>query len=183
MQTDNFLTAQHTHVAVMTSGGMDSALLLYLIAKEAAAKGVEVTALTIPGPGDSVAHAEEIVRLVNELTRGQVAHELLNPSTGADLKVTKGVTQAILQRRYRAIFLATTALPDHLSDALGAPNRPKTFHPVIQPWWTNTKDQVVECIRSLGLEQLISASHSCTMQDEGHCGWCWNCRERSWALG
>lgn len=183
IQTTNFLAAQHQRVAVMTSGGLDSALLLYLIVKEAADKGRQVTSLTIPGSDGAELHGPRIAKTVEQLSGIPVLHELLNPTNSSDLRVSKGVTQAILQQRYNAVFLATTAVPSHLKDVQGVPARPPSHHPVIQPWLHNTKYQIVEYCRRWGLEALILASHSCTVQQQGHCGQCWNCRERRWVIG
>lgn len=167
----------------MTSGGMDSALLLYLIVKEAAVLERQVTALTIPGPDGAEIHGPRIVQTVEQLLNISIEHELLNPANSSDLRVSKGVTQAILQRRYNAVFLATTAVPSHLKNYQGVPDRPLSHHPVIQPWIHNTKYQIVEYCRRWGLDTLIANSHSCTVQSQGHCGWCWNCRERRWVVG
>lgn len=169
----------------MTSGGLDSALLLYLIAREAASTGQRVDALTIPGPDNSIQHSSDIVAEVNRLLAQDLHHSILpDPRAGSGKLVTNGVAFALIRREYDQIFLATTQIPEHLRDSFGVPVRSTRFHPKLtQPWVSDTtKDQIAKYVIHHGLTTLIQQSHSCTVQSQGHCGWCWNCQERTWAL-
>jgi len=186
LKTDNFIPNDISKIGVMVSGGLDSSLLLYLITKENKDKGfpVEVVTLTVHRPDNAKDHAKRIISLVERLNNITLQNiEVGDPNTSPDLQVISGIKDSIMNKDIPLVFIATTAIPEHLKDARDVPQRDtKEYLRLSQPWGHETKDSIVEYVVRNKLEVLIKHSHSCTGLQLGQCGRCYNCLERKWAL-
>jgi 7-cyano-7-deazaguanine synthase in queuosine biosynthesis len=186
MKTNGFININYKKVGIMVSGGLDSALLLYLISKENKEQNniYAIDALTVYRPDDAKNHSSRIIKLVEKLLGVTITHlEVGNPNVDPDNQVISGINDALFVRKYDNIFLATTAIPQHLINCFDVPTRDTNSYPKLtQPWGSITKDQIVQYIIDHQLYELIEVSHSCTGLQHGHCGYCFNCKERQWAF-
>ena len=193
MKTDNFILEGYNKVGLFVSGGLDSALMLYLITKEIKEKNSNVEFITYTVDQkvkNSKYHASTIIKIVEQLNDIKITNVEVGGQDYAhpDFEGMYGVLDALNRERFTEkmidmIYLATTNVPDDLKDVSGAPKRhPQSFFKVTQPWGEISKDQVVEYILRNNLLDLIKNTHSCTVLGNKHCGECWNCKERIWAF-
>jgi 7-cyano-7-deazaguanine synthase in queuosine biosynthesis len=186
MKTENFVPENINRIGVLSSGGLDSSLLLYLIANEIKTSGrdVEVVALTIKRK-NAMDHATRVVDYIEQTTGTKIKRmNVGDPQSSSAYQVITGMWDALFVNKFPLVFLATTAIPDvSLEDGFDAPMRNTTPFPGLhQPWCHETKDNVVKYIVENSLMDLAKLTHSCTVEDLTHCGKCFNCVERQWAF-
>ena len=176
----------------MVSGGLDSALMLYLLTKEIKDKNLTVDFETYTIRQDvkaSLVHSKRIISTIEKLNDIEIKNSSFwNPEAHSDYEIVFGVIGALNKEHstglpLSVLFMATTSVPEELANVPGAPyrNRKPTFA-VEQPWGDVSKDNVVKYIKENNLQILIENSLSCTNSKSIHCGECWNCKERKWAL-
>jgi tRNA(Ile)-lysidine synthase TilS/MesJ len=186
MQTENLIPNNLKRIGVMLSGGIDSALLLYLMAKENKEKGnlVEITAFTIHRHDGAEHFSNQIINTVEKMLDVTIPKIAVGqPTAHSNKQVQTGIFEATLKHRAERVYLASTAVPEHLNIPDFAPNRdPNNYKSVFQPWVLILKDQVIKYIVENNLDELAKASHSCTSQSYGRCNKCFNCLERTWAF-
>lgn len=186
MKTTNLIPWDVKRIGVMVSGGLDSATLLHFLVKENKTKldPVEIVVCTVPRYDAAVIHSKRIIEFIENFHNVKLTQVDVGTSdVHSDMQVIEGARDAILRLRFRCVFLATTAIPEHLAEGFGAPQRDASPKPLLeQPWGLVTKDQVVKALKDEGLEELIRITHSCTVHQMEHCGQCFNCVERKWAL-
>lgn len=186
MKTNGFVSSSYNKIGIMVSGGLDSALLLYLIIKENKEKDnlCSIDALTVYRSDDAKNHSNRVVVLIEKLLDVNITQlEVGNPNVDPNNQVISGINDALFVRKYDNIFLATTAIPQQLSNCFDVPTRDANNYPKLsQPWGHITKDQIVQYIIDQQLTELFEVSHSCTGLQYAHCGSCFNCKERQWAF-
>ena len=192
MKTENFIPEGSKKIGLMVSGGLDSALMLYLLTKEIKDKNLTVDFETYTIRQDvkaSLVHSKNIINVIEKLNNVEIKNtSFWNPEAHSDYEIVFGVIGAlnkehITGRPLSVLFMATTSVPEELANEPGAPyrNRKSTFA-VEQPWGDVSKDNIVKYIKENNLQILIENSLSCTNSKSTHCGHCWNCKERKWAL-
>jgi 7-cyano-7-deazaguanine synthase in queuosine biosynthesis len=192
MKTENFIPEGSKKIGLMVSGGLDSALMLYLLTKEIKDKNLTVDFETYTIRQDvkaSLVHSKRIISTIEKLNDIEIKNSSFwNPEAHSDYEIVFGVIGALNKEHstglpLSVLFMATTSVPEELANVPGAPyrNRKPTFA-VEQPWGDVSKDNVVKYIKENNLQILIENSLSCTNSKSIHCGECWNCKERKWAL-
>ena len=185
------LTLPHTisSVGIMVSGGLDSALLLYLVAKEIhdTNSTISLNVFCVPRPTDgSNSHALAVVDYVNTeynissyTIRGDVDmhHSTIVYFAYRDI-VSEGLSDCI--------FLGDTANPDTPLQGVcptAWPNR-LTDHnkDVYQPFLQYSKKYIIALIDMFDLMTLAKLTHSCTAHKHKRCDKCFQCKERAWAF-
>ena len=192
MQTKDFIPPNVKKLGLMVSGGLDSALLLYLITKEIKDKQLDVELMTYTVNKQNVnstVHANNIIKIIENLNDIKINNAIVGSDEAhSDYEIIFGVSDALNRERKTNIplgilYLATTAVPEELAKEAGAPARSRqTNFAVVQPWGAETKDNVVKLAVENKLFTLIENSHSCTTRSDYHCGGCWMCKERKWAF-
>lgn len=192
MKIDNFLIPEYRKIGVMVSGGMDSGLLLYLIAREKLKKDYDLEIIAYSIDRKMADERRHSIRMIEEVEkRSDMSIRKKDVGGGeldSELHVIFGMMNAVKQEMKTGVpldrlFLATTSVPEELKQHDGVPTRNPTDHWLIyQPWALDTKDQIISAIKDQELYWIIDQSHSCTCLGAGHCGTCYNCMERSWAL-
>jgi hypothetical protein len=192
MQTKDFIPPNIKKLGLMVSGGLDSALLLYLITKEIKDNqlDVELMTYTVDKPSvNSTIHSKNIIAIIEKLNDIKINNAIVgNKEAHSDYEIVFGVIDALNRERKTnmpldILYLATTAVPEKLANEPGAPARSRNSNfAVVQPWGAETKDNVIKLVVENKLFTLIENSHSCTDRLDYHCGECWMCKERKWAL-
>jgi hypothetical protein len=175
---------------IMLSGGLDSAVLMYLILKEN--KNINIQPFSIPKHDGSHMFVDRIL----EYFKAQFDIEI--PSTilvgDPDVHHSQQSTRAVehIFKQYPSIdfiYFATNQNPTHDFDYSlypkgSYPNRVKAApHPkILMPFIELYKDEILKIVFDNGQEELLQLTHSCTEQKTGRCGQCFQCNERAWAF-
>ena len=178
-------------IGIMVSGGLDSAVLLYLLAKEIhdTDSFVKLHVFCVPRPTDgSDCHTLAIIEYINVhignvissyTVRGEVD---MHHSSIVHLAYMDILDSGIVD----CIFLGDTDNPD--SDLPGVcptswPNRLEDRRPMIhQPFLTYSKKYIVALCVLYDLQELAKLTHSCTVHKHKRCNECFQCQERIWAF-
>ena len=192
MKAENFIPVGSKKIGLMVSGGLDSALLLFLLTIEIKDKNLTVDFNTYSVRQDersSLVHSKNVIDTIEKLNGVSIKNTVFsNPEAHSDYEIIFGVLSALNKEHktgmpLNVLFMATTSVPEELTRFPGAPMRnSKPTLVVEQPWGDISKDNIVKYIKENNLQILIEHSLSCTNSKFTHCGQCWNCRERKWAL-
>jgi hypothetical protein len=175
---------------IMLSGGLDSAVLMYLILKEN--KNINIQPFSIPKHDDSHVFVPRILEYFKAQFDIEIPNALLvgDPSVHHSQQSTRAVEQIFKQYPYiEFIYFATNQNPAHDFDydqyLKGSyPDRVKTSpHPkILMPFINMYKDEILKTVFDNDQEELLLLTHSCTEQKTGRCGQCFQCNERAWAF-
>lgn len=169
---------------ILLSGGLDSAVLLYLLLKSNSS--INLQPFTIPKKDGSAVYAAMVVNHFNNKFDLKIPSPILvgNP----DVHHTKQSTSAIIEIFHKHtvdyLYMGVNTNPPELDNLEGAPKRfLKSPNPrLIYPFAQLIKDQVLKIMFDEGQEDISNVTHSCTEQRVGRCNQCWQCRERAWAF-
>lgn len=176
------------HLMVAVSGGADSALLLYLVAKElkATESNCTLSAFTVPRPDGGANYSPKIVQYVSKLTGVNVVGPMIvgDGNEHYNTVVEKAIAGLLNINYYDYIFVAENKVPPIKIDAIGPARSPSQFawKRLILPFYYLKKDEIIDLYYKDGIEDLLNYSHSCTQRTVGRCNECFNCVERVWAF-
>lgn len=173
----------------MISGGLDSAVLLYLILKEFqyAQLEVKLQPFTIPKKDGSQQH----VLIVLDYMNREFGISLPDPIPVGDISLhhSKQGPSAVaeIKSHYPTIsqlFFGSNRVPPLSAGILGTePKRIKTLDPlIVMPFFDMYKTDIIEIAIKNNLQDLFNITHSCTEQQLNRCNQCWQCNERKWAF-
>lgn len=181
---------ENTNYGVMLSGGLDSAILCFLILKTLLENNIPVSLqpFTIPKHDGAAYYINDIVQYFNSLMR----IDLPETKIVGDPDVFHGDQSKVAVReifqQYSAIdriFFGTNQNPPPKFILPGTyPNRVKGSDDsrIALPFIDLYKTHILDLIYEYGQEKLIDITHSCTEQKKGRCGQCFQCHERIWAF-
>lgn len=172
---------------IMLSGGLDSAVLLYVILKNFTTKKItpNIQPFTIPKADGANAHAIEIVNFMNQ----EFDVVLPEPIIVGDTTVhhsRQGVSAVLeIRNKYSYIdklFFGSNKIPSVPLPGI-APKRleDKTGF-IIAPFWDLYKTDIIRLALRYDIQELFNITHTCTEQAKGRCNKCWQCNERAWAF-
>jgi len=182
-------------IAVVVSGGWDSAVLWYMAKSICLERNQVCNPFTVPKLDGAEHYANKVIEwsckrlnipVVKTTIVGQISSD--NPSD----YVTSGAYE-IFEKDYADYLLnGMNKYPpnqrDMLPEGYPLPNdrwEPKPEHKefVGHPFADMTKDQTIQLGFSLGIaDEIMPITHSCTELDRGRCGDCWWCKEREWGF-
>lgn len=180
-------TQQSVRYGIMLSGGLDSAVLLYLMLKDCPSADIQPFYIAkhdgshnyIPG---IVSHLEETfntrIRKPIKVGTPDVPHTVVNQT---------GTREALY--RYPDIRYIYLGINQNPPQPWGNPNwvfpvRPtENNHPrLVMPFMMLHKTHVVDILLQENQHELLRLTHTCTEQPKGRCGVCFQCGERAWAF-
>jgi 7-cyano-7-deazaguanine synthase in queuosine biosynthesis len=168
--------------AIMLSGGLDSAVLLYLLYHRGY---TDLQVFTIDKADGSTTYASRVVQHFNK----KFAIKLPNPVTVGDpnahhsLQSRTALTDIFTNYEVDILFNALNKNPPELNELPSAPVRATSAPPrVALPFVDLYKTHIIDLMFELEQEDLLNVTHSCTEQPVGRCGKCWQCGERAWAF-
>ena len=177
------IVGQNDRIGVMVSGGLDSTLLLYMVASYFPKFGKTLVAFTVPRTDDSIVHAERVVRWVEDTFEMKIERqEVGDPTLFHSRQVNSGVEQAV--DMVDIVLLGDTWLPTVKLKGT-TPIRYENKHPKVNQIYLKLKFNKVDTVgivNELGLRSVFTLSHTCTQSKDIRCGNCWQCNERAWAF-
>lgn len=186
-----FIPIGSKKIAVLVSGGADSAILLHILALEAKKYDVEVVPFTVPRADGAINYSPRIVLEINKLTNSQLPPPISvgNPLELHHSQQTRSGHREILERfpDIDWIYYGSQKVTPELENIEGVayPWRPERMFyqgKTICPFFDLIKEHTLELYYKLGVEDLLLYSHSCCVWDKGRCQKCYNCLERNWAF-
>jgi hypothetical protein len=178
-------------IAVLVSGGADSAILLYILAHESKKHGVKIVTFTVPRTDGAYVYSPKIVEIVNALGNFNLPMPISvgNPQCHHSQQTRSGHREILSTRPdidYIYYGSQKVALGLVLENTYILPERPnKAYYAEsksVCPFFDLTKEHTIDMYYKLGIEELLEYSHSCTFTPDGRCNQCYNCVERKWAF-
>lgn len=167
---------------IMLSGGLDSAVLLYLLY----ANGVRnIQTFTIDKADGSAFHAGRVVDHFNQKFIININSPILvgDPTVHHSLQSRTALDDILTNYNVDLIYNALNTNPPGLTNLSGAPKRATSAPPrVVLPFIDLYKTHIIDLMYELKQEDLLNVTHTCTEQNMGRCGTCWQCGERAWAF-
>lgn len=173
-------------IHVMVSGGMDSALLLYMIA-ELSNGNNDIITYTVAKTDGAWFHSKNVVDYVQRKFPDVLDHVAVgNPGLEHDMQVRSGFIEAVAKHNAPVLYLGENQNPpaEFLMGGM-YPNRmsPDTKHPyLVTPFLHLHKSHIAELCKQLKLDDLIEVTHTCTALMTGRCNECFACTERAWGF-
>jgi diphthamide synthase (EF-2-diphthine--ammonia ligase) len=171
-------------IAIFISGGIDSALLYYLLLEENSRMGnihniVPVTVLRKEG---SKYFAKPVVAHVRSMFGLSYVDPIVvgNNTLPEEQQVKSGVHEVFKLKFDRAYTGLIEQLPQHM---IGW--QPIPYSETVEfkaPLSKLNKSHIIDLCAQLNLENLFYITHSCSAQEIGRCNNCNGCNERSWAF-
>lgn len=199
------LSSDIKRIGIKMSGGADSSLLAYILAKYIAEENpglriVPITVVHMKKPYQLI-YAKQVVKFI-ESVFGKIFLDHLTDSCDDNSTYTS-TQDALMIKAYNentidAHFFGGNALPPmevvkNFNEELTVPERKKTQVPQstlyltsYRPFINIDKQGIYELYSSLGLlDTLYPITRSCeayTFDFSSHCGKCWWCEERMWGF-
>lgn len=162
-------------VGLYLSGGVESSLLLYLLAK----LNVNVRCYTIIQPNVCVRRIRDIITWVNDTLNTNLSflEEIHDKNPTSDRTFVRWILLYFRTGEIDNFVIGSNKFMPHL------PERRYFEHErVIIPFKDMYKNEIVQLYRDHNIWELLEITHSCYIQKYGHCGTCLNCTERVWAI-
>lgn len=169
---------------ILLSGGLDSAVLLYLLIKNYPT--ITIQPFTIPKHDGAILYVDPVIEYFNKKFNLSIPSTITVGDPNAYHRLqSKTATKEIFERyNVDKLFIAINQNPPELSALPGAPLRDKksTNPKILLPFVDLYKDDILRIMIEENQEDLANITHSCTEQKIGRCGLCWQCTERKWAF-
>lgn len=172
---------QQSTIGVFVSGGIDSALLYYLIKKYNNNKFHRIIPFVIDRFDTSIFHATNVINYVNNVTQ-HITHPYIITINERDSN--KQVRDAFLQIKnlnlVDILYIGVIEILDiHKKHVINYPNPLETDY-VKFPLQKLNKSHVIDCILKLKQNFLFKITHSCVYDTK--CNNCNRCNERLWGF-
>ena len=169
-------------IGVLVSGGLDSALLYYLIRKLTLSDNrFSVVPYIITRNDGSSRYAQPVIDYVHEILgiEQQYATKLDIDETDSELQVAAGMRELRNTDRNLIYIGIIQTLEEHALHGVPKPYVPTNSERFNYPLKDLTKAHIVQLIIQLGLEKLFTLTHSCVYDIDTPCGDCNRCNERN----
>lgn len=169
------------------SGGADSAILLYILAKmnRDLETGHTFIPFTVPRPDGGANYSPKIVSwIANKLNIDIPAPMIVGDGNLPHNIVVKVVIAELMSdNKYDYLYVAENKIPPDIIDGLAPVRAPHpNFRRAALPFWGVTKDCSIDLYYREGIPELLELTHSCTELVNERCNRCFQCNERSWAF-
>ena len=173
-------------IGIFVSGGIDSALLLYLLMSENELLSAKktITVFSIPKTDGTTYYAPLVVELISSMLHIDPPKLFFvgNKDWPHQTIVNRSWNDVAARNIVDSIFLADNITPNEDLPGL-MPVRSKTSSNLVQqPFFNLTKDEIIQSVFDYGIEKIFEFTHTCTERPRGRCDECWQCNERAWAF-
>lgn len=169
------LNASTKNVGLYLSGGIESSLLLYLLAK----LELNIRCYTIIQDNICMERNRNIIKWINTKLDSNVfqLEEIHDKNPTSDRTFVRWILLYLRTGEVDEFVIGSNKFMPHL------PERKYFEHKkVLIPFKSMYKNEVVQLYKKENILELLELTHSCYVQKYGHCGSCLNCEERLWAL-
>jgi 7-cyano-7-deazaguanine synthase in queuosine biosynthesis len=178
------LPSTPTKIAMFISGGLDSAILYYLLLKANRDLGNlhEIHTLTVERSEGSIYFARPVIAHVHSQYNMPYKDPIIvgDPSLPGHLQVLSGATSAF-HMGFELLFGGVIAqLPEHI---IGYEKPPVDETDTIRfPFKDLTKGYIIDLIVKHNQQAMFYITHSCSILEIGKCNTCNGCNERNWGF-
>jgi hypothetical protein len=169
---------------IMLSGGIDSAILLYLIVSQQ--PNVNIQPFTIDKIDGAALYVNKIIDHFNQKFQLAIPYTIYvgDPTAHHRLQSKTAVIDIFNRYPIDYLFIGINQNPPELNHLPGAPQRDtKSDNPrIVFPFVNLLKTDILKIMLDERQNDLIDITHSCTEQTIGKCDKCWQCTERAWAF-
>lgn len=180
----NFLLQPSKKYGILLSGGVDSAILLYLLIKSDPT--INIQPFTIDKVDGAYLYADPVIDHFNKKFNLSIPKTIIvgDPTVHHRQQSTTAVKEIFEKHPVDFLYIGINKNPPELNELAGAPIRStKSDNPkIIFPFVDLYKHNILEFMYNNNQEDLIDITHSCTEQKNGRCNKCWQCTERAWAF-
>ena len=180
------LPKKKSKIAVLVSGGLDSAILYYLLLLENKLKSNihEILPITVMRKEGSKYFSSLVVGHVNQEFQIPYKDPLIvgDNTLSEEEQVKSGVNQA-LDEGFDIVYAGVIEqLPQHMINWQPIPSKETSRFKI--PFHSINKSHIVDMIVKLKQEPLFYITHSCSGEQSqiGRCNGCNGCNERSWGF-
>lgn len=179
------ITEYPKDIAILFSGGADSALLFYLCSSQIVNLNLDtnLTLYVIDRHNGPIPYAqsiyEEICKKLNSTQFPLITLDI--PPTHNSNQVLVASDQIKNNASHDVLLWGINQYP---ADTTIRPKAISSFTEtdfIRMPFKNYAKDIIIEQFYQLGIEDILHNTHSCGWKTEGYCEQCFNCRERIWA--
>jgi hypothetical protein len=180
-------TDTQTRYGILLSGGIDSAILLYLLVK--INPKINIQPFTIPKKDGAAIYSLPIIKHFNKKFNLNIPHPILVGDISVHHRqmsrtaVEDIFSKNIIDLLYNAVNKTPYGDLNEDNDPR-APKRDKTSPSpkIILPFVDMYKTEILQIMYDNNQEDLIDITHTCTDMSIGRCNICWQCQERIWAF-
>lgn len=170
---------------ILLSGGIDSAVLLYLLIKSNPA--INIQPFTIAKTDGATLYADPIIKHFNSKFSLAIPPTIIvgDPTVHHREQSKTAVVDIFTKHTdIDMLYIGINRNPPELADDPHAPQRDtKSTHPkIVFPFIDLYKTNVLQFMYDNKQQDLLALTHTCTEQQYGRCNKCWQCRERMWAF-
>jgi hypothetical protein len=178
------LPKEKSRIGIFLSGGLDSAILYYLLLMENTLRGNlhEIVPISIM--------RKEGSKYCGKIVAGHIHGHFKLPQQDPlvmgdntlpeEEQVKSGIEQAFGEGCDIVYAGVIEQLPQHMIGWQPIPSQEtKRFK---TPFKTLNKSHIIDMIKKLDQETLFYITHSCSVQEIGRCNYCNGCNERAWGF-
>jgi arginyl-tRNA synthetase len=184
--------SKNLRYGILLSGGLDSAVLLFLLMTEYKNLNLEpnIKIFTIPKTDGSYLYVPRIISKINEKFNSNLGPTTLvgSPHDHHTAQVKNATKDIFKSNTVDELFIATNQNPpeeefDFLQFKNGANVRSKEVTNWIhKPFFALRKSHIIDFMYQLNAEELATLTHSCIKMTDTRCTVCFPCKEREWAF-
>lgn len=173
---------------IMLSGGLDSAVLLYLILKQD--RTIDIQPFSMRKHDHSFEYVNKIIDYFNKQFDIDMPYTILvgDPNVHHRMQSTLATGEVFIKHpEINYLFNGINQNPPQPwgNPDWEYPNRPAVGYTVPRmkfPFLHLYKTDIVSLMFEHGQEELMNLTHTCTELTDGRCGECFQCNERAWAF-
>jgi hypothetical protein len=173
-----------TKIAVFISGGLDSAILYYLLLKANLAQNNihQITPFTVNRTEGSRYFARPVIAHVHSQFNIPYQEPLIvgDPSLPGDFQILSGATSALYMGFEHIYGGVISQLPEHIIGYTPIDIPEDERYKL--PFRDLNKGHIIDLILQHGQEPLFYITHSCSILEIGKCNTCNGCNERNWGF-
>lgn len=183
----NLPVGENKKILFGVSGGADSAILLYIIAKlnKELSANHEIIPFTVPRPDGGASYSPEIVKWICKKLNVDIKDPMIigDGSLPHNIVVKVVIKELLSTNNYDFLYIAENKIPPDKINGLAPIRAPQqNYKRTLLPFWGVTKDCTIDLFYQENISELLELTHSCTELISGRCNVCFQCSERSWAF-
>jgi len=181
----NLPAGSKKNILFAISGGADSAILLYILAKMNRDAGSEhnFTLFTVPRPDGGANYSPNIVKWISNKLQVDLSEPMIigDGNLPHQIVVKVVIKELLSTNKYDLLYVAENKVPD--IGVVGPIRAPQQHYERRSlPFWGVTKECTLDLYYQENIPELLELSHSCTERTVGRCNMCFQCKERAWAF-